>query len=84
MIIDIYSNLVKEIPSKKYPGKMVPIIRGGVNVESVQNIASTILPVPGGLMSVVLPILLRNTLISFLNKMELGKTDQKQVSLTKI
>lgn len=64
-IIDIYSNLVKEVPSKNDPAKLVPIIRGGVNVASVQNIASAILPIPGGLMTVVLPILLRNALIAF-------------------
>ncbi|MCK4407750.1 MAG: hypothetical protein KAV44_08755 [Bacteroidales bacterium] len=68
-IIDIYSNLVKEIPSKKDPNRLVPIIRGGVNVDSVKNIASAILPIPGGLMSVVLAILLRNALISFKNSL---------------
>lgn len=68
-IIDIYSNLVKEIPSKKDPNRLVPIIRGGVNVDSVKNIASAILPIPGGLMSVVLAILFRNALISFKNSL---------------
>jgi methylenetetrahydrofolate dehydrogenase (NADP+)/methenyltetrahydrofolate cyclohydrolase len=66
-IIDIYSNLVKEIPSKEAPGKLIPIIRGGVNVDSILNIASAIVPIPGGLMSVVLSVLLRNALISFKN-----------------
>ncbi|MCK5764517.1 MAG: hypothetical protein KAH26_00975 [Bacteroidales bacterium] len=46
---------------------MVPVIRGGVNVESVLNTAGAILPIPGGLMSVVLAILLRNALTSFVN-----------------
>jgi len=64
-IIDVYANLVKEIPSKKYPGRIVPIIRGGVNVESIKGIASGILPIPGGLMSMVLALLFRNTLIAF-------------------
>jgi len=64
-IIDIYSNLVKEIPSKEDPKKLIPIIRGGVNVENAMNIASFILPIPGGLMSVVLTILLRNALQAF-------------------
>ena len=68
-IIDVYANLVKEIPSKKDPGRMVPIIRGGVNVESVKDIAGAILPIPGGLMSMVLAILFRNTLISFKNSL---------------
>ncbi|MCX6245923.1 MAG: hypothetical protein NTU98_14610 [Bacteroidetes bacterium] len=64
-IIDIYSNLVKEVPSKADPSRLVPVIRGGVCVESVKNIAGSILPVPGGLMTVVLGILFRNTLQSF-------------------
>lgn len=66
-IIDIYSNLVKEIPSKENPGKLIPIIRGGVNVDSVMNIASAIVPIPGGLMSVALCILLRNAVTAFKN-----------------
>jgi len=70
-IIDVYSNLVKEIPSKNDPDRLVPIIRGGVNVDSVKNIASTILPIPGGLMAVVLTILLRNALISFKNSLDI-------------
>ena len=64
-IIDIYSNLVKEVPSKSDPAKLVPVIRGGVNVESVNNIARAILPIPGGLMTVVMAILFRNTVLSF-------------------
>jgi len=69
-IIDIYSNLVKEVPSKSDPNKLVPVIRGGVNVESVKNIAGVFLPIPGGLMTVVLGILLRNALISFRYSLE--------------
>jgi methylenetetrahydrofolate dehydrogenase (NADP+)/methenyltetrahydrofolate cyclohydrolase len=69
-IIDIYSNLVREVPSKEDPCKLIPVIRGGVNVASVMNIASAVLPIPGGLMTVVLPILLRNTLIAFKNQMK--------------
>ena len=65
MIIDIYSNLVKEVPSKNDPSRLVPVIRGGVNLESVMNIAGMIIPVPGGLMTAVLGILFRNTLDSF-------------------
>jgi len=71
-IIDIYSNLVREIPSKKDPTKLVPIIRGGVNVESVNQIASAILPIPGGLMTVVMAILFRNTVISFRKSLNLN------------
>ena len=66
-IIDIYSNLVREIPSKNDPSKMVPIIRGGVNVDSINHLAGAILPIPGGLMTVVMAILFRNTVISFKN-----------------
>ena len=68
-IIDIYSNLVKEIPSKQHPEKLVPIIKGGINAEAVKGIASAILPIPGGLMSVVLNILLRNAIIAFKNSL---------------
>ena len=67
-IIDIYSNLVREVPSKQDPSKLIPIIRGGVSVESVKGIAGSILPVPGGLMTVVIGILFRNTLLSFKNR----------------
>jgi len=67
-IIDIYSNLVREIPSKADPAKLIPVIRGGVNPEAVKGVAGAILPVPGGLMTVVLGILFRNTLQSFKNR----------------
>jgi methylenetetrahydrofolate dehydrogenase (NADP+)/methenyltetrahydrofolate cyclohydrolase len=66
-IIDIYSNLVKEIPSKTDPEKLVPVIRGGVNVSTATGIAGAILPIPGGLMTVVLAILFRNTVTSYKN-----------------
>jgi len=69
-IIDIYSNLVKEVPSKQDPTKLVPVIRGGVNVEAVQNIAGAIVPIPGGLMTIVLAMLLRNALSSFKNTLK--------------
>lgn len=64
-IIDIYSNLVREVPSKADPAKLVPVIRGGINVESVMNIAGVLLPIPGGLMTVVMAILFRNTVEAF-------------------
>ena len=70
VIIDIYSNLIKEIPGKKDPNRLIPIIRGGVNVESVNGIASFILPIPGGLMGVVLANLLFNTLMAFKYRMK--------------
>ncbi len=69
-IIDIYSNLVKEIHSKDDPGKMIPIIRGGVNLESVIGKADFILPIPGGLMTVVLSLLLKNALTAFKNSIK--------------
>jgi len=72
-IIDVYSNLVKEIPSKNNPAQLSPIIRGGVNVDSATSIAATIIPIPGGLMTVVLPILFRNALQAFKNKCGVGK-----------
>ncbi|MBM3435258.1 MAG: hypothetical protein FJY07_03455 [Bacteroidetes bacterium] len=64
-IIDIYSNLIKEVPSKNDPARLVPIIRGGINVKSAEGIAGAILPVPGGLMTVVMGILFRNALSAF-------------------
>jgi len=70
-IIDIYSNLVREVPSKNDPNKLVPVIRGGVNVDSVQHIAGAILPIPGGLMTVVMAILFRNTVMAFKNSLSL-------------
>jgi len=79
-IIDIYSNLVREVPSKTEPGKLVPVIRGGVNVSTATNIAGAILPIPGGLMTVVMAILFRNTVISFKNAM--STINQKKMALS--
>jgi len=67
-IIDIYSNLVREIPSKKNPGKIVPVIRGGVEVEMALGRAGVIFPIPGGLMTIVLCTLFRNSLLAFKNR----------------
>jgi methylenetetrahydrofolate dehydrogenase (NADP+)/methenyltetrahydrofolate cyclohydrolase len=64
-IIDIYSNLGREIPLMTDPEKLVPVIRGGVNVAAATGIAGAILPIPGGLMTVVMAILFRNTVASF-------------------
>lgn len=69
-IIDIYANLIKEVPSKEDPSRLVPIVRGGVNVESIQGIASAILPIPGGLMTIVLAILFRNAVNAFVDAMQ--------------
>jgi methylenetetrahydrofolate dehydrogenase (NADP+) / methenyltetrahydrofolate cyclohydrolase len=64
-IVDVYSNLVDEVPSKKHPGVMLPVIRGGVNTEVVNTIAGVIAPCPGGLMPVVLAILFSNALKAY-------------------
>lgn len=69
IIVDIYSNLVKEVPSKKSPNILMPIIRGGINTESVMNIAGVIAPCPGGLMPVLLAVLFRNALKAFKNSL---------------
>lgn len=69
-IIDIYSNLVKEVPSKKDPSRLVPVVRGGVNVDSVMGRASAILPIPGGLMTIVLAILFRNAVNAYKNTLQ--------------
>jgi methylenetetrahydrofolate dehydrogenase (NADP+) / methenyltetrahydrofolate cyclohydrolase len=64
-IVDVYSNLVNEIPSTKHPGMMIPVIRGGVNPDTVNNVAGIIAPCPGGLMPLVLAILFSNALKAF-------------------
>ncbi len=64
-IVDIYSNLIKEVPSKKNPDILIPVIKGGVNTEAVINIAGKIAPCPGGLMPILLAILFRNAFIAF-------------------
>jgi methylenetetrahydrofolate dehydrogenase (NADP+)/methenyltetrahydrofolate cyclohydrolase len=64
-IVDIYSNLVKEVHAKKDSTKMTPVIRGGVNTESVKGIAGAISPCPGGLMQILLAVLFRNAVLAF-------------------
>ncbi|MBN1340637.1 MAG: hypothetical protein JXA03_15010 [Bacteroidales bacterium] len=64
-IVDVYSNLVKEIVSKKNPGVILPVIRGGVLPEDVEGVAGIIASCPGGLMPVVLAVLFRNALRCF-------------------
>lgn len=64
-IVDIYSNLVKEIPSKKNPEILVPVIKGGVDTEAVMKLPVKIAPCPGGLMPVLLAILFKNVLEAF-------------------
>ncbi len=64
-IIDIYSNLIEEVPSKKNPDILIPVIRGGVNTNGVMGIAGKIAPCPGGLMPILLAVLFRNAFIAF-------------------
>ena len=64
-IVDVYSNLVNELPSTKNPGTMIPVIKGGVNTETVTGIAGVIAPCPGGLMPLVLAVLFSNALQAF-------------------
>ncbi len=68
-IVDIYSNLIKEVPSKKNPEILIPVIRGGVNTDSVKGIASKIAPCPGGLMPILLAVLFRNAFIAFVESL---------------
>lgn len=68
-IVDIYSNLVKEVPSKNNPNILIPVIKGGINTEAVKNIAGKIAPCPGGLMPILLAVLFRNALIAFKNNL---------------
>ena len=67
-IVDIYSNLVKEVPSKNDPSKLIPVIRGGVNTSSVIGKAGAISPCPGGLMQILLAVLFRNAIKAFENQ----------------
>lgn len=69
-VIDIYSNLINEIPSKRDPRTMIPIIRGGVNVDRVQKVSGAIAPCPGGLMPVLLAVLFRNAILAYEYAME--------------
>lgn len=64
-VVDVYSNLVDEVPSKKIPGMMIPVIRGGVITEAVNHTAGFIAPCPGGLMPVVLAVLFSNALKAY-------------------
>jgi methylenetetrahydrofolate dehydrogenase (NADP+)/methenyltetrahydrofolate cyclohydrolase len=64
-VVDVYSNLVKEVPSKADPAQLVPVIRGGVDAASIADVAGQVAPCPGGLMPVVLAVLLRNCLAAY-------------------
>lgn len=64
-IIDIYNNYAGDKVSVVDPQKTIPIIKGGVDPEAVKHVAGTIMPVPGGIMPVVLALSMRNVLIAF-------------------
>jgi methylenetetrahydrofolate dehydrogenase (NADP+) / methenyltetrahydrofolate cyclohydrolase len=82
VIIDIYSNLVQELPSKKDPDKLIPVIRGGISAEAAMNIAGAILPIPGGLMTTVLAILFNNAMLAFRYKMEMAEGSRSPVMVS--
>jgi methylenetetrahydrofolate dehydrogenase (NADP+)/methenyltetrahydrofolate cyclohydrolase len=77
-IVDVYSNLVDEVPSKKHPGVLLPVIRGGVFTKTVNTKAGIIAPCPGGLMPVVLAVLLSNALKAY--KLKLSVASEKKYS----
>ncbi|NNC50303.1 MAG: hypothetical protein HKO01_07180 [Flaviramulus sp.] len=64
-IVDVYSNLVNEIPHKTNPDMKVPIIKGGVDTDLVKKLPVNFAPCPGGLMPILLPILFKNVLKAF-------------------
>ncbi|MFK4011505.1 tetrahydrofolate dehydrogenase/cyclohydrolase catalytic domain-containing protein [Bacillus cereus] len=47
-----------------HPGKKLPVLKGGVDVESVQKVAKWVSPVAGGVGPVMLAMLMRNVLLS--------------------
>ena len=79
-IVDVYSNLVDEVPSKKNPGVILPVIRGGVNVNEVDHVAGAIAPCPGGLMPAVLAVLFSNAMKAFFLSKNV-KTEDLQESM---
>ena len=64
VVIDVGVNRVGEKPSKKTPGKMVAILKGDVDFDSVKEKASAITPVPGGVGPMTITMLMHNTLKS--------------------
>lgn len=64
-VVDIYTNLVGELPSKKHPDRMIPLLKGAVNTDAVMGTAGSIAPCPGGLMPVLLAVLFRNCVSAF-------------------
>ena len=64
VVIDVGVNRVGEKPSKKYPNRMVAILKGDVDFEAVKEKASLITPVPGGVGPMTITMLLYNTVES--------------------
>lgn len=64
VVIDVGVNRVGEKPSKKTPGKMVPILKGDVDFDAVKEKAGAITPVPGGVGPMTITMLMCNTLKS--------------------
>ena len=64
VVIDVGVNRVGEKPSKKTPGKMVAVLEGDVDFDSVKEKASAVTPVPGGVGPMTIVMLLRSTLAS--------------------
>jgi methylenetetrahydrofolate dehydrogenase (NADP+) / methenyltetrahydrofolate cyclohydrolase len=53
-------------PHPSIEGQFIPILKGGVNVESVQEAAKYIAPVPGGVGPVMLGVLMNNVYLAAL------------------
>jgi len=60
-VIDVGVNRVGEKPSKKDPNRMVAILKGDVDFESVAEVAGKITPVPGGVGPMTITMLMKNT-----------------------
>lgn len=62
VVIDVGVNRVGEKPSKKDPNRMVAILKGDVDFDSVKEKAGAITPVPGGVGPMTITMLMLNTL----------------------
>lgn len=54
-------------PHPTLEGQFIPILQGGLNVKSVQEVAKYIAPVPGGVGPVMLGVLMNNVYLAALN-----------------
>lgn len=64
VVIDVGVNRVGMKPSKKDPTKMVADLRGDVEFDAVQQKASYITPVPGGVGPMTITMLMMNTVVA--------------------